>query len=130
MSTENEAVDVRCNLLVIRSRQIDQAASFYEALGLHFTKHRHGSGPEHYASETVGHTFEIYPLADNGTPTTETRIGFAVARVDDVFARLVEAGGKSISPPKPSPWGRRAVVCDLDGHRVELTATTLGESER
>lgn len=40
MSTENQAVEVRCNLLVIRSRQIDQAASFYEALGLRFAKHR------------------------------------------------------------------------------------------
>ncbi|WP_417746936.1 VOC family protein [Rosistilla oblonga] len=130
MSTEDQAADVRCNLLVIRSRRIDQAAGFYKALGLHFTKHRHGSGPEHYATESAGHTFEIYPLAEGATPTTETRIGFAVARVDDVFARLVEAGGKSISPPKPSPWGRRAVVCDLDGHRVELTATTLVDSQR
>jgi len=124
MSTENGANGVRCNLLVIRSSQVEQATFFYEALGLHFTKHRHGNGPEHYASESDNQTFEIYPLADNATPTTETRIGFAVNHVDDVFARLVEAGGKSVSSPKQSPWGRRAVVCDPDGHRVELTATT------
>lgn len=124
MSSESKTASVRCNLLVIRSRHVEMAACFYEALGLHFTKHRHGNGPEHYASESDSQTFEIYPLADNATPTTETRIGFAVDHVDDVFARLVQAGGKSISPPKPSPWGRRAVVCDPDGHRVELTAST------
>jgi len=124
MTSESKASSVRCNLLVIRSSQVELAACFYQALGLHFTKHRHGNGPEHYASESDLQTFEIYPLADNATPTTETRIGFAVEHVDDVFARLVEAGGKSLSPPKPSPWGRRAVVCDPDGHRVELTAST------
>ena len=123
MSAENQTANVQCNLLVIRSRQVEQAARFYEALGLHFTKHRHGNGPEHYASESDIHTFEIYPLADNAIPTTETRIGFAVNHVDDVFARLVQAGGKSISPPNASPWGRRAVICDPDGHRVELTAS-------
>jgi hypothetical protein len=30
-------------------------------------------------------------------------------------------GETSISAPKDSPWGRRAVVADSDGHRVELT---------
>lgn len=124
MSAENQTANVRCNLLVIRSRQVDRAACFYEALGLHFTKHQHGNGPEHYASESAEQTFEIYPLADNSTPTTETRIGFSVSHLDDVFARLVEAGGKAISPPKSSPWGRRAIVCDPDGHRIELTASS------
>jgi len=33
---------------VIRSSQVKQAACFYEDLGLHFTKHRHGNGREHY----------------------------------------------------------------------------------
>lgn len=122
MSIHGDTNSVRCNLVVIRSSQIEQAASFYRALGLHFTKHRHGNGPEHFASELDNQTFEIYPLADDATPTTETRIGFAVNQVDEVFDRLVEAGGKSISPPKHSQWGRRAVICDPDGHRVELTA--------
>lgn len=121
MSAENQTANVRCNLLVIRSRQVEQAACFYEALGLHFTKHRHGNGPEHYASESDGQTFEVYPLADNATPTTEIRIGFAVDDVDEVFARLVEVGGRSVIPPKASPWGRRAVVADPDGHKIELT---------
>ncbi|PAY19147.1 bleomycin resistance protein [Rhodopirellula sp. SM50] len=124
MSLEKGIAGVRCNLLVIRSRQVDQAASFYEALGLHFTKHRHGDGPEHYASESASQTFEIYPLAENATPTTGTRIGFAVDEIDTVFQRLVDAGGKAVSRPKASPWGRRAVVCDPDGHKIELTATT------
>lgn len=119
---------VRCNLVVIRSKQMEEAAKFYEALGLQFTKHQHGSGPEHYASEMDSQVFEIYPLANDATPTTETRVGFSVTEVDQVFARLIQAGGKVVSSPRQSPWGRRAVVCDPDGHRVELTAAT--DSER
>lgn len=114
--------EVHCNLLVIRSSKLERAAFFYEALGLRFTKHRHGSGPEHYAAQSTNQTFEIYPLAENATPTTETRIGFAVGEIDHVFQRLIEAGGKPVSTPRPSPWGRRAVICAPDGHRVELTA--------
>jgi len=112
---------VRCNLTVIRSADLDRAARFYEALGLRLTRHSHGSGPIHYAFEGDGHTFEIYPLQDSVTPTTSTRIGFSVPSVDDTFARLIEAGGSQSLAPKDSEWGRRAVVMDPDGHRVELT---------
>lgn len=122
MTQAKETNEVRCNLVVIRSQQMDRSAAFYEALGLRFQKHRHGDGPEHYASESESQTFEIYPLAKDATPTTETRIGFAVVEVDSVFARLLHAGGEPVSSPKQSPWGRRAVVRDPDGHRVELTA--------
>ena len=111
----------RCNLLVIRSKDLKRAARFYEAIGLQFTKHSHGNGPEHYANETEILTFEIYPQLENGLPTTETRIGFEVADIDHILDQLTEAGGDIISLPKNSEWGRRAVVRDPDGHKVELT---------
>lgn len=113
---------VRCNLVVIRSEQLEASARFYTALGLQLSKHRHGTGPEHYASEAATETFEIYPLTNSASPTTGTRIGFAVESVDQVFERLLRVGGQAVSSPKDSPWGRRAVIADPDGHRVELTA--------
>lgn len=116
--------DFRCNLLVIRSKEIERAATFYEVLGMQFAKHQHGNGPEHLAAESPAQTFEIYPLADDSLPTTETRIGFVVTAIDEVFEKLLQAGGKKVSPPQQSPWGRRAVVRDPDGHRVEITAET------
>lgn len=112
---------IRCNLIVIRSENAERACSFYSALGLSFNKHRHGNGPEHYAAELEGCTFEIYPLAADRPPTTETRIGFAVEEVEVTFSELLRAGGESISKPWLSDWGPRAVVRDLDGHRIELT---------
>jgi len=112
---------VTLNLIVLRSRDLDRAHSFYRALGLSFVRHSHGSGPVHLASETAGQVFEIYPLTDQVAPTDSTRVGFAVPSVDATYASLMSAGGTSVAPPKDSQWGRRAVVADPDGHRVELT---------
>lgn len=113
---------VFCNLIVIRSRDLDRAAEFYAALGLSLKRHSHGSGPLHLASENAGQVFEIYPLGENGESTSAARIGFSVPSVDEAYSALLSAGGKEVSAPKLSPWGRRAVICDPDGHRIELTA--------
>ena len=66
--------------------------------------------------------FELYPATTEQPVSTATRIGFVVADVDDVASRVgAVAGGKIVVVPKDSEWGRRAVVADPDGHRVELT---------
>jgi len=109
------------NLVVIRAADIDRAAAFYRAIGLEFTRHAHGSGPEHYASESTEVVFEVYPARGNSPPTTMTRLGFRVDSVSDVVERLASMGAEIVSPPSDSPWGRQAVVIDFDGHRVELT---------
>lgn len=107
------------NLAVLRSPNIDRASEFYSEMGLLFTKHRHGSGPEHYASCVNGFIFEIYPLSKH-PPTIGTRIGFSVDDVDSIVPMLVAIGAELISQPADSEWGRRAVIKDLDGHIVEL----------
>jgi lactoylglutathione lyase len=113
------------NLLTIRSTDIDRAVRFYETLGLRFQKHSHGNGPEHYCSEDAGLAFEIYPLEPNKLPTTDTRLGFSVTSVDLATAKLADLGARLITGPTNSPWGRRAVIADFDGHRVELTAKAV-----
>jgi predicted enzyme related to lactoylglutathione lyase len=116
-----------CNLVVIRSRDLDLASRFYSALGLSFVRHSHGSGPEHLASESQGQVFEVYPQADDTPSTLGVRIGFSVSSVDETFNAILAAGGASVSSPRDSPWGRRAVVSDPDGHRVELTMPVVEE---
>lgn len=115
---------VSCNLIVLRASDLDRANAFYKALGLDFVRHSHGSGPEHLASEGKDRVFEIYPLVEGALPTTSARIGFSVPSVDATYSALLAVGGKSVSPPGESPWGRRAVVADPDGHRVELTTSS------
>ena len=107
------------NLTVLRSPDIDRASAFYSTMGLLFTKHRHGTGPEHFTSCVAGFVFEIYPLGKH-PPTIGTRIGFSVDDVDAIVTMLVAIGAELISPASDSEWGRRAVVKDLDGHVVEL----------
>lgn len=112
---------VQLNLVVIRSGNIEQAAMFYQRLGLSLIKHHHGNGLEHFASELDRVTFEIYPCTARTTPTTATRLGFQVSSVDAVIDELKKYGASIVSPPRDSAWGRRAVVTDPDGHRIELT---------
>ena len=111
---------VTLNLVVLRSMDIARAAAFYTRLGLHFTLHRHGHGTEHFAAELPGGVFELYPQTADSPGTVGTRIGFSVPSVDAVIAGLTDYPAAVVSAPKDSECGRRAVVADPDGHRVEL----------
>jgi predicted enzyme related to lactoylglutathione lyase len=109
------------NLVVLRSPDLKRAGEFYSLLGFEFTEHQHGKGPVHLAAELEGGgVFELYPLPENATPTIGTRIGFRVAELDSLVARIAAHGGRVLLEPKDSHWGRRAVVADPDGHKVEL----------
>jgi|SRR5688572_13811962 len=112
--------NVTLNLVVLRSADIVRAAAFYSRLGLEFRQHRHGTGPDHFAAETPGGVFELYPLALDGDSTLGTRIGFRVPSVDTAIAALNDYPGAVVSSPRDSEWGRRAVVADPDGHKIEL----------
>jgi len=107
-------------LVVIRAKDIDGLATFYAALGLQFTKHRHGKGPEHLSS-TIGETvFEIYPSQNADNNTTATRLGFTVPSLTQALNDLRQLNVDILTEPADTPFGRRAVVRDFEGHKVEL----------
>lgn len=112
------------NLLVIRVKDLDAARLFYEAIGLVFELHKHGRGAEHLASGDgdAAPLLEIYPLRGGQTPTTEVRLGFHVNDVDPCIENLLKVGGSVIEATHESEWGRRAVVQDPEGHKVELVS--------
>jgi lactoylglutathione lyase len=112
--------NIHLNLVVLRSPDIERAVQFYRSLGLSFEQHRHGNGPEHYAAEMGNMVFEIYPRRNEGDNTNAVRIGFRVQSLEKIIAAAQEAGGQIVSAPQVSEWGRRAVLDDPDGHRVEL----------
>jgi catechol 2,3-dioxygenase-like lactoylglutathione lyase family enzyme len=111
---------IALNLVVLRSADMARSAEFYSRLGLRFARHQHGNGPEHFAAELGSGVFELYPLSPDGPPTAGTRIGFRVPSLEIALAGLTEYPSAVVSPPKDSQWGRRAVVMDPDGHRIEL----------
>ena len=109
----------RPNLLVLRCRDVESSRVFYEHLSLSFEKHRHGTGPEHYAHETDGFVLELYPAS--GEDRDRTGLGFAVEDLDTLRGKLLSA---SLGPSEISdnPWGRSFVVRDPDGRRIEITS--------
>jgi lactoylglutathione lyase len=108
------------SLVVIRAQDIDRLASFYAALGFQFTKHRHGKGPEHLSS-TIGETvFEIYPANGANESTVSTRLGFSVPSLTNALGQLRGIHATVLTEPSETPFGRRAVVKDFEGHKVEL----------
>src|SRR5262249_20454408 len=112
-------MDTSLNLIVIRAADLERSQRFYEALGLRFSRQKHGNGPEHRAGETGGVVFEIYPRG-NGRATEGVRLGFRVASMEAAVAALQQLGAKLATPPEIGEWGRRAVAVDPDGHRVEV----------
>lgn len=114
------------NLIVIRSKEIDRAAEFYQQLGLALTKHRHGNGPLHYSACVNGIVFELYPLGVH-PPTVGTRVGFCVDDLSSTLHRLTAIGAEVVSGPAESEWGFRAVLKDPDGHVVELVDAPGGK---
>lgn len=108
------------NLLVIRANDIDALVEFYKELGMNFEKHRHGKGPEHYASENEGFVFEIYPVGKDLKSTSGLRFGFKVNSLEEVLAKIERFDYTLVVEPKESPWGRRMVLDDLVGHRIEF----------
>lgn len=108
------------NLVVLRSPDLLKAVAFYSALGLKFTQHRHGNGPEHFAAELDGGVFELYSQAADAPSTLGTRIGFRVPSMEATLTALSNYPEAIVKPPRQSQWGLRAVLADPDGHRIEL----------
>jgi lactoylglutathione lyase len=107
-------------LVVIRAQDVDRLAAFYAVLGLHFTKHRHGKGPEHLSTAVGDTVFEIYPSNGSNESTASTRLGFSVPSLTDAVGQLRGLNATVLVEPSDSPFGRRAVVKDFEGHKVEL----------
>jgi lactoylglutathione lyase len=112
-------------LVVIRSRDIEKLASFYAALGFSFVRHRHGKGAEHLSSNIGEAVFEIYPASSLGESTIATRLGFSVPSLSQAIERMREIGATILSEPADTPFGRRAVVQDFEGHKIELYEKAL-----
>jgi lactoylglutathione lyase len=112
-------VDIQLSLVVIRVSDLEKSKCFYEAIGLRFTRERHGSGPEHYAAEIGDAVFEIYRQADS-RPSTGVRLGIRVESLARAISGLEKLGAQVASPPVHGKWGLRAVVIDPDGHCVEI----------
>ncbi len=53
-------------VFVLRTNEVEKTLEFYQTLGLTFVQEQHGNGPVHYACESNGNVFEIYPQGKDG----------------------------------------------------------------
>lgn len=109
------------SLLVLHSGDVEAAKDFYSLLGLSFVEEQHGKGPVHYSAAAGPLVLEIYPCQGNN-PSAPVRIGFRVPSLDQTVERVRSQGRRIIREAQDSAWGRRAVVEDPDGNRVELSS--------
>jgi predicted enzyme related to lactoylglutathione lyase len=114
------ASPIALNLVVVQARDLEAAKRFYEAIGLTFVTEQHGRGPKHYAASVGQTVFEVYPCQGDAM-CRPARIGFEVQSLDEVLTALRQQSTAALKEPADSPWGRRIVVQDPDGNRVELT---------
>ncbi|WP_299767461.1 hypothetical protein [uncultured Dokdonia sp.] len=115
---------MKLSLLVIRTQNPEALKSQYEYLGMTFEYHKHDKGPYHYACETKGFVFEIYPLPKSMTTADASlRLGFDIHNLSQTLEKLKNSNWIIQSEVKETPWGRTAIVQDLDGRKVELKDT-------
>jgi predicted enzyme related to lactoylglutathione lyase len=120
VSGESDQQDIRLNLIVIRSGDLEASKEFYAMLGLTFRCEQHGQGPKHYAAELGQTVFEVYPCTDR-VGAGNLQLGFRIHSLDTALDALRKNATTVLREPHDSPWGRRAVVRDPDGNYIELT---------
>lgn len=114
-----KSVSVALNLVVIYSHNLSKSIGFYEKLGLTFEREQHGNGPLHYSCNLGTVVLEIYPVLNN-TLTTKLRLGFSLPDIEKSIEDIKTLGHFVITEPTNSEWGKRAVIEDPDGYKVEL----------
>ena len=110
---------ITLNLVVIYAKDLEISKEFYQTLGISFLYEQHGRGKKHLSAGLEGIVFEIYPRRDD-VETSAVRLGFRVSSVDKAIEDLDLYGVIVLSPPQDSQWGRRAVILDPDGYKIEL----------
>jgi lactoylglutathione lyase len=113
--------NVRLNLIVLYSPDIERLRAFYTLLGLEFEQEQHERGPLHYAAQAGEATIEIYPQqAKSSADVGAVRLGFDVVWLDAVLDPLIENGAALVTPPQDTLRGIVAVIRDPDGRKIEL----------
>ncbi|RCS51910.1 hypothetical protein DTL42_10145 [Bremerella cremea] len=115
------AGNVKPNLVILRSLDLDRLCRFYQMLGLVWVRERHGKGPEHFSTTVEDFVLELYPARSAEPIDATTNVGF---RLDDVVATVEQlrlAGIRIVREPESMPWGLQAIVQDPDSRKVILT---------
>lgn len=110
-------------LIVLRCPDIERSKLFFEALGLRWTREKHGSGPSHWSCSFGKIVLELYPGADVQECTQ--RLGFRVRSIDAILPSVLDAGGVVLENDRKRGF---ALVRAPNGTKVELTQSQVAEA--
>lgn len=103
----------RLNLVVLRAHDPARLAAFYSSLGLSFIRHRHGAGPEHFASENGAPCLKSIPLAKpTGEPAGALQTD-AIANSRSDYPRIMdflEVTLEMFDPSSDSGFSLRKII--------------------
>jgi catechol 2,3-dioxygenase-like lactoylglutathione lyase family enzyme len=120
---------------------VETAERFYAALGMKIvTRNAGGEGDVHQQQTWLSATgdmnahilivsrFVQFPAAPRPTYPGEVWLCFRVPDVDTAIAIVEAEGGRTIRPgeDRPEHAVRAAVVCDPEGHMIELVGPLTG----
>jgi lactoylglutathione lyase len=117
---------VSVGALVLFAADLDRAVEFYEAIGLELEPEQHDEDdPVHFVTDLDGCHVAIFPAEHPGAAPAarssgETMVGFRVPAVEVAVDAARELGAPILQEPDDYPWGRRALVEDPDGRRIEV----------
>jgi lactoylglutathione lyase len=111
--------------LILFAADVGRTVRFYEALGLPLEPEQHDDEPVHFAADVDGCHVAVFPAAEHGVApgalvAGETMAGLRVPSTEDAVEAVRRLGARIIQEPDDYPWGRRALVEDPDGRRVEV----------
>jgi predicted enzyme related to lactoylglutathione lyase len=106
------SLDFYENVVGTELDHVDEDGSYGELKsGIGFAAHQH-----------VEHHLDLsFHRNETGGLPGGFELDFAVDDVDAVFARAIEAGAEAVWKPRAKPWGRSALLRDLDGVFFHVT---------
>ncbi len=123
-------MSVRLIEVELRVRDLDRSVRFYrDLLGLPLgdPELHQAAGARHVHAawgtwSTGGRDFFLFTISPaEADEESRASVGFAVADLDGVHARLEREGVEVVHPPEARSWGRTAVYRDPDGNRISVT---------
>jgi lactoylglutathione lyase len=117
---------VEVGALILVAADARTTAAFYQAVGsIELLPEQHDDDPVHFVAELGGCHFAIFDAREPGTAPRpgmagETMAGFRVTSVEEAVEAARGLGARVIQEPDDYPWGRRALLEDPDGRRVEV----------
>jgi len=107
-----DSLQLRLDLIVLKSPNIERSKNFYEKIGISFVQEKHQQGLLHYSSQNIQPTIEIYSSKHN--LENHVCLFFVTVNLKE-YTKMLEKNGISYKQLKDSIYLR-----DPNNNRIEV----------